>query len=219
MGAKTWMLVFGDGDIAAELNQSPRLDREASVAVATAFFPDEALEPLPDGALDCTNPPDDQVFAARLGGLTVIAAVEFAIDYPSRLPTRFLQAAGTGTVILHAMHSVVDWFAFAVWKNGQLVRSLSAAPDGGVMEDIGERLAFEQPYWEGRHPVDDPEDLEAGEEPYPLPFHPLELGEAALRELLGYQLEGRVDPALLDATTIPMLRFQRRKKKKFLGLW
>jgi hypothetical protein len=39
--------------------------------------------------------------------------------------------------ILHAMHSVVDWLAFAVWEDNRLIRSLSLAPDGGIIEDIG----------------------------------------------------------------------------------
>ena len=107
--------------------------------------------------------------------------------------------------MLHAMHSVVDWFAFAVWEDGVLRRSLSVAPDEGVMEDIGSRMAFELPYWNGAHPAVDPD-----EEPdsYPLPFHPLELGEAALREFFGFQLEGYLDAALLEPERIRMLRFE-----------
>lgn len=54
------------------------------------------------------------------------------------------------------MHSVVDWFAFAVWTDGELVRSLSiSGGEGRIIEDIGQRLSFEPPYWEGTHPVDD----------------------------------------------------------------
>ncbi|MDG6103769.1 hypothetical protein Daura_24375 [Dactylosporangium aurantiacum] len=77
-------------------------------------------------------------------------------------------------------HSVVDWLAFAVWDDGRLVRSLSLAPDHGVIEDLGDPL----PYWRGEHPVDPHPD------PYPLPFHPLDLGERALVELFGFYAEG-----------------------------
>jgi hypothetical protein len=83
------------------------------------------------------------------------------------------------------MHSVVDWFAFAHWNNGRLVRSLSLSPDSGILEDIGLKLAFEEPYWSGQHPAGDDEDDE-----YPLPFHPLDLGEAALSEFFGGQIDG-----------------------------
>ena len=42
---------------------------------------------------------------------------------------------------------------------------------------------------------------------YPLPFHPLELGEEALREFFGFQLEGLVDETLLEPEDIVMLCF------------
>ena len=73
-----------------------------------------------------------------------------------------------------------------------------------MIEDIGERLAFELPYWDGEHPAVDPEEEPDG---YPLPFHPLELGEQALREFFGFQLEGSVDVKLLEPERIHMLRF------------
>ncbi|WP_405605221.1 DUF6928 family protein [Streptomyces sp. NBC_01410] len=37
------------------------------------------------------------------------------------------------------------------------------------------------------------------EEPYPLPFHPLDLGEEALRALCGFIQEGRPEPDDVDA--------------------
>jgi hypothetical protein len=49
------------------------------------------------------------------------------------------------------MHSVSDTLAFAVWKDGVLVRSLSLSPHGGIAEDLGERLEFEEAYWAGEH--------------------------------------------------------------------
>ena len=107
---------------------------------------------------------------------------------------------------LHAMHSVVDWLAFAQWKDGQLVRSLSLSPDSGILEDIGERLRFEEPFWAGRHPATDDDGYD-----YPFPFHPLELGEAALKEFFGYQLEGFIDPAQLEPETIPLVKYKRSR--------
>lgn len=214
MGAKTWMLVRTSGVVRDVLSGHPTLDREATAALAGSLFPKERLEPLEDGDLSYTCPPDDEVHMACFGGLSIIAAKEFGIDYPSRLETRFRQGPHTDMVCLHAMHSVVDWFAFAVWKNGSLVRSLSLSPDSGLLEDHGTHLPFELPFWSGEHPAVDPEDLEEGEEPYPFPFHPLELGEAALKEFFGYQLEGLVDDSLLKPESVPLARF-RRKKKRF----
>jgi hypothetical protein len=48
---------------------------------------------------------------------------------------------------------------------------------------------------------------------YPFPFHPLELGEAALSDLFGYQLEGFIDEGLVQPETIPLLRFKRSKRR------
>lgn len=211
------MAVFADGDARQILASQPTLDREEARRIASALFPKEKLEPLADTCLTWTSPPDDEIHIGCFPRLTIIAAKEFAIDNPSALHARFLSFAGARSVHLHAMHSVVDWFAFAVWRNGKLERSLSLSPDSGIVEDIGQRLSFEVPYWDGAHPAIDPEDMEEGEPAYPFPFHPLELGEAALAEFFGYQLEGYVDSFPVNTETIPLLRFKR--KKSFFGLW
>lgn len=216
MGAKTWMLVYAESDARTALAARPALDRGASAAEAARLFPKDKLEALADGSLAWTNPPDKELNIGCFEGVTVVAAKEFGIDHPSKLDRRFLEHAQGRTVCLHAMHSVVDWFAFAVWRNGVLVRSLSLSPDSGILEDLGERLPFELPYWAGQHAAVDPDDEDEAS-PYPFPFHPLELGEAALAALFGYQLEGFVDPALLDPEQVPLLRFKR--KRALFGLW
>lgn len=208
MGAKTWMLVYANEAPGAVLKSKPNLDRAASSALAQKLFPNERHAPLEDGSLSFTNPPDEELVVGCFPGVSIVAAKEFAIDYPSRLPEAFIGQSLGSTVYLHAMHSVVDWFAYAIWHNGKLERSLSLSPDSGVLEDIGIKLPFEEPYWEGRHPAVDPE-----EEPsaYPFAFHPLELGEAALLEFFGYQLEGFMDPSHLEPEDIPLMRFKRSK--------
>ncbi len=207
MGAKTWMLVYADEAPAAALRAMPALYREASLALAHRLFPGERLEPLPDGSLAQTNPPDDELLVGCFPGVAVVAAKEFAIDHPARLPASFLDVSIGRTIHLHAMHSVVDWLAFAVWRDGQLLRSLSLSPDTGVIEDLGDKLPFEAPYWAGLHPAVDPDDEDAAD--FPLVFHPLEMGEAALAAFFGYQLEGFVDPSLLAPEDIPLMRFKR----------
>lgn len=178
--------------------------------LATALFPGEKLELVGEGDLSHTCPPDDEIHIGCFAGVSVVAAKEFGIDHPSRLPRSFIAAGSSGTVYLHAMHSVVDWFAYARWIDGKLVRSLSLSPDGGVLEDIGQRMPFEEPYWTGQHPA-----IGEGEEPgnYPFPFHPLDLGEAALRELFGYQLEGFIDSTLLEPESIQLMQFKRSRSK------
>jgi hypothetical protein len=211
MGAKTWMLVYSDGNAKEILKTYPALDRDATLALARKLFPGETFEPLDDGSLDYTSPADDKLVIGCFPGVSVVAAGEFGIDYPSRLPAAFLDPSLGRTVHLHAMHSVVDWFACAIWEGGKLTRSLSLSPDSGILEDIGPRRPFEEPYWAGKHPVGDPEDRENA---YPLPFHPLELGEEALLDFFGYQLEGVVDDTQLDAEEIALMRFKRSKESK-----
>ena len=207
MGAKTWMLVYADANAREALGAKPQLDRAATQKLAGTLFPGEKLDPAGEGDLSHTCPPDSELHIGCFAGVSVIAAKEFGIDYPSRLPQRFIAAGGSGTITLHAMHSVVDWFAYAQWSNGELLRSLSLSPDSGILEDIGQRLPFEAPYWSGEHPAVEGDE----EDTYPFPFHPLDLGEAALRELFGYQLEGYVDASLLEPESIPLIRYSRSR--------
>lgn len=206
MGAKTWMLVYAEQSAREALRRRPQLDREATLKFANKLFPKAKLVPIGDGDLSYTSPPDNEIHIGCFLGVSVVAAKEFGIDYPSKVPASFLQVGANGMVYLHAMHSVVDWFAFAQWKNGQLQRSLSLSPDSGVLENIGAKLPFEEPYWAGQRPVSDSPE-EASE--YPFPFHPLELGEAALGELFGYQLEGSGPADIPDPETITLVKFKR----------
>jgi hypothetical protein len=210
MGAKTWMLVYGKPNARDALKGKPTLDRDATRKFVGELFPKEKLEPLEDGNLAFACPPNSEICVGCFPGVAVVAAKEFGGDYPSRLPASFIDAGKDGTIHLHAMHSVVDWFAFGYWSQGKLVRALSVAPDNGILEDIGGRLSFEMPFWSGDKPApDDPDEAEKSE--YPLPFHPLDLGEAALAEFFGYHLEGDISQDAVDPTTIPLMRFKRRR--------
>lgn len=206
MGAKTWTLTYSNGNSREILESNPELDRDATNALVRTLFPTETIELLEDGELSSTYPEDNEILVGCFPGLSIISATEFGIDFPSKLHSKFLEKATGHTVHLHAMHSVADWFAFAVWKNGTIQRSLSISPEFGIMEDIGPRLLFEEPYWLGQHPVFDPEDEGFD---YPFVFHPLELAEAALREFFGYQLEGSYDPNRLKPEQIPLIRYKR----------
>jgi hypothetical protein len=208
MGAKTWMLVYSNGPARTILKAAPVLDRAATLAFAQQLFPADKLTEIEDGSLSYTNPPDDELVVGCFPGLSVIAAAEFGIDYPSQLPAEFVARGRGQTLTLHAMHSVVDWFAYAIWQDGKLQRALSLSPDSGILEDIGPKLPFEAPYWAGEHPAIDPED-EDEENPYPFVFHPLELGEAALLDCFGYQIEGFVDPEHLEPEDVVLMRFRR----------
>ena len=214
MGAKTWMLVYAESNAREALAARPPLDRDATRRLAEKLYPREELQLLGDGDLSYTCPPDNELHIGCFPGVSIIAAREFGIDSPSALPQAFIKAGGRGRIYLHAMHSVVDWFAFAIWSDGSLIRSLSLSPDSGIIENVGQQLPFEEPYWSGRHLAVDDEEADD----YPFKFHPLDLGEAALNDLFGYRLEGIDDPARLDPTSIPLVRY-RRSAARWWRFW
>ena len=119
MGAKTWMLVYANGDVGEALRGGPQLDREATLKLASHLFSRDKLVPIGDGDLSYTCPPDDELHIGCFPGISILAAKEFGIDYPSKLPMPFVVAGGSGSVYLHAMHSVVDWLAFAFMDQWQ----------------------------------------------------------------------------------------------------
>lgn len=215
MGAKTWMLVYSEGDIPSVLRAAPPLDRAATRQFVESLHRDMKLHDKGERTLyDLPNPPDELLYATVFPGVRILATGEAGKDYPSKIDRRFIEAAGKGTLTLHAMHSVVDWFAYAIWRDGKLVRALSVSPDSGILENIGTPLPFEEPYWAGKHPVEPAEASERGEddeddgEKHALPFHPLDLAEEALRALFGFVYEGVPLESDPDLSTIQLAVFE-----------
>lgn len=201
MGAKTALLAYAAKDSVESLRQAREFDPAATLALVAATHPAWEGTASSDGDLfDGCYPPEGTVYAGSFPGIDILCDLDVMDYLPSEFPVRYLDAAAGRRVILHAMHSVTDTFAFAIWKNGSLVRSLCLSPDDGIVENIGNPLPFEAPYWAGEHPAGDR---------YPLPFHPLELGgEAALREFFGFIIEGRRQPTDIDAESVKLAGFQ-----------
>ncbi|MGW6707052.1 DUF6928 family protein [Streptomyces sp. NPDC054956] len=190
MGAKTGLLAYADGDIPAALRRATAAGAGETEELVGRLYPGWGTQPAEGESLgEGTYPADGLTYAASFPGVDIVCDRRLMTVRPSRLPAHLVVAGAGRRMVLHAMHSVVDALTFAVWEDGRLVRSLSLSPDSGVVEDIGEPYAFEAPYWAGEHPVERDPDWE-DETPYPLPFHPLELGEAALRGFFGFALEG-----------------------------
>ncbi|MDT7842104.1 DUF6928 family protein [Streptomyces justiciae] len=211
MGAKTGLLVYSDGEAPGLLRRVGSSEVARTVDVMRRLYPGGEFETCEGGELwDGLYPPKGMAYAASWPGVEIVGDQRVMIDFPSRLAEHLVTASAGRRLVLHAMHSVVDWLAFAVWDDGRLLRSLSLSPDSGIIENIGELLPFERPYWAGEHPVDVIPWPDEDEEPYPLPFHPLELGEAALRALCGFVLEGRPDPDDIDASAIVLHGFRVR---------
>ncbi|GIF42399.1 DUF6928 family protein [Actinoplanes xinjiangensis] len=207
MGAKTALLAFSDGDLRpALISEIPSLQTEAERLVH-AVHPGREVTPTEDEFLTrLSYPPADRTYARVLAGAEILCDRRLVLDRPSELPEHLLKLGEGRRILMHGMHSVNDLLCFAVWENGTLIRSLSLSPDGGITENIGEPLVFEHPFWAGEHPVEADPDWE-DEEPYPLSFHPLEMGEEALRALYGFVREGYPQPDDINADAVRLHGF------------
>lgn len=208
VGAKTALLAFADGDIRPALLRAVPAERSATEALVRQVHPGYVVAPADDSTLfDDIYPPDDTTYATVLAGAELYCDQRLVLDRPSELPEHLRRAGAGRRIIMHAMHSVVDWLAFAVWEDGVLIRSLSLSPDGGIRENVGKPYDFELPYWAGEHPVE-PVPGWPDQGPYPLPFHPLALGEEALRALFGFVVEGYPDPDDIDPEAVHLHGFR-----------
>jgi hypothetical protein len=204
-GAKTALLAFADGDLRPALLGATRSERAEVERLVRQLYPGYLVASADDGTLsDDLYPPDDITYATVLAGTELLCDRRLVLDYPSELPEHLRNAGAGRRIIMHGMHSVVDWLCFAVWEDGRLVRSLSLSPGSGIRENIGEPYDFEVPYWAGEHSVPGWPDWQ----PYPLPFRPLELGEEALRALFGFVVEGRLRPDDLDVEAVHLHGFR-----------
>ncbi|QSR27288.1 hypothetical protein CFH99_16835 [Nocardioides aromaticivorans] len=183
------------------LRGEPELDEEATADLVARLHPRAALTELGYGdLLENPNPPDREAWAAVYPGVAIVCTSRVAKDRPTDIDPAILGAMPGRTTYVAAMHSVVDWFAYAIWDaDGELVRSLSLSPDDGIIEDVGERRDFEAPYWAGEH---------AEEDDYPLPFHPLDFGEDALVDLFGFCFEGDLPHDGTDVEDVTLLGFR-----------
>jgi len=206
VGAKTALLVYTERHPAELLRQTPELDRDAASALVAATHPGwTGTATFTESLPDCVYPPDGVVYAGSFPGIDVLCDQQAMVDRPSsQLAAHLLAPGAHRKTILHGMHSVVDWFGYAIWEDGVLLRSLSLAPDEGIIENIGPPLPFEAPFWAGEHPAVPMR----GRPEYSLPFHPLDLGEAALRDLLGFAMEDRVLDSDIDASAIYLAGFE-----------
>lgn len=201
MGSKAAVVVFVEAEPERVFRDSVVIDRAKSQRLAEMALGATSHEA---GllALDLAVWPDSgMVCAASLPEYEVVCSRELARRQPSELTEWISQVASGRDAYAVFMHSAEDWGAFAIWSDGRLVRSLSVSPDSGVIEDVGERLAFEVPFWEGEHSV------RSGVE-YSLPFHPIDFGNEALREFFGFILEGHEDESSVDPEEVEIPAFR-----------
>lgn len=217
MGAKAWFIAYLDGpDALARLPNPPAFDPEATEALARRLFPDRDLTPGETGDLSMLAPDENDLVVGAYGPLRIAAHLDLALDRPSQLPARWLEPGGAGLVCVFGLHSVVDWFAFATWRAGALVRALSLAPDDGVIETIGEPMPAEAPFWAGERALEMGGDAD---EAYPPPFHPHDLAPEIMADLVGFSFEGDPSQWRFDPFDTPAQAYAVAKKKPWWRPW
>ena len=82
------------------------------------------------------------------------------------------------------------------------------------MESSGDALVFERPYWDGAHAVES-----LGDDPYPLPFHPLELAETSLLHHFGFQFEGFPRDWVVEPEDVGLATFKIDAKRPRWKFW
>lgn len=211
MGAKTALLAFADGDLRPVLRAaatSAAAESDRAEELVRAAHPGYAVRPVGGSTLlDGAYPDDDVTYATVLAGATILCDRRFMLRCPSQLPEHLIRAAAGRRIILHSMHSVSDWFGFAVWEGGALIRALSVSTNDGIAENIGVPFNFERPFWAGQRPI---EPIQGPPDPtsHAVPFHPVELGEAVLRAVFGFVAEGRREPDDVNADQVLLQGFR-----------
>jgi hypothetical protein len=211
VGAKTAILAFADGAIRFPvLSGAIRSEAVEVEDLVRRMFPGYQVASLDERTLwDSVYPDDDVTYATALTGVDLFCDGRLVLDRPSELPARFHEIAAGRRIIMHGMHSVVDWVCFAVWEDGHLVRSLSVSPGNGIQENIGDPFDFELPFWDGPDRVESVSGWsDQTPDRHPLPFHPLQMGEEALRALFGFVIEGYRSSEDLDTKAIPLRGFR-----------
>ena len=169
--------------------------------VIAVLFPRTEYTQADPVSLDTGWFPDrETIRVAKFDGGLLLATRDAALFNPTKLNKRYLKPKLGATVALLTQQSTHDMFAFSRWRQGTLVRSLSVNPVGGVWETVGRRERWETPFWNGERAVDSE---------YPLPFHPLDLSDTALRHVLRLHVDGAPDEGLVDPSTVILQTYTR----------
>ena len=210
MGAKTEMLAFAHGDIADVLHRPEASDPAAAEELMRRLAPRWQVEPAKGESLaEATYPPRDTVYVLSVPGLDLVCGLDFLREGGSSLPEHVLDEGIGRRIVWHRMHSGTDGVEIALWSDGVLVRAVGIDGVNGVVEDVGDPLPFEAPFWAGQHPHE-PERfiVGAGPSPFPTPFHPLAFGNEAVRALFGFTVEGRRLPDDVDPWAVRLHGFR-----------
>ena len=227
MGSRAAVIMFADQAPREVLRSGLVIDEERSRQLAGELLGGVAEEVEVLGLDLALWPARGVVTAASAPGLEIVSSRELVRDRPSELTGEVARLGGGRDAYGVFLESSEDWIGFATWSGGVVTRSVSVGVASGVIEEIGEPLAFEETFWAGEQPVRHlPE--------YPLPFHPIELGNEALKAFFGFVIEGSLDGTSVepdeievatyraaDRATPDASRMQRREvpQSEWAGTW
>ena len=193
MAMDSAIVMYADGNPADVLRAYPVLDKPATRALAERLFPGAALTEIGDQLLlDALSPPEHVAYVGCFPGLDLVCSWSIMPDRPSLLDPAILAATERPNAYLHAVHADAGWCSFGQWRGGTLVRACSAGSADGLLEDLGDHLAFERDFW--------------GDDG--LTEAPFALGQAALHGLFGIALppDGHIDD--VDPELIPVVGYR-----------
>jgi hypothetical protein len=128
MGARAALLSFAAGLPRDVLLGYPEPDVAASRALVEAAFPGREIAREADTILDAAIwPTMGSACAGVFGDAAVLTSEDLAVSQPSALTDLVVRLAPERRAYAVFMSSVVDWYAFAVWDRGRLIRSFSAS--------------------------------------------------------------------------------------------
>jgi hypothetical protein len=197
VGAKAAFAVVVEGDVRESLRRA-QPDAAAAAELLAVWLPAHSWSEPELSTLDATIYPSAAVGVLRVPGVDLVCSDDVLNWLVDGLPAQVRDAVGDRRLAVLAMHSVTDSLAFAVWEGGVRTRALAMDLESGIGLDEGVPLPVEGSFWAGQHPI--------GED-YPLPFHPLDLGEEMLRETLGFVLEGTPAPGDVEPWDVPVFAF------------
>jgi hypothetical protein len=200
MGIDLALLAIADS---AAPDLSRPLTADASEIVHALFprtsYVSQGPSPLDSGSL----PARGDLWVGRFQGGILLSTRDAHLYNPTKLAKRYLKPALGAGVTLITQRSSNDMFAYARWTDGRLTRSISVNPIGRIWESIGPPEPWERPFWRGDRPV-------GGD--YPLPFHPLDMSDAALRSVLRLHYEGPPEAGLIEPASVVLHVYQATRR-------
>lgn len=195
MGSKVSILAFAS-EVPSVVLHADLVDQASASRELIESVLRERMEPVREVTLDeALWPLPGVACAGSFEGLELVTSLDLRQGKPSDMSSDVRRVGGDRNAFAVFMDSAIDWAAFAMWERGHLARSVSLSYEGGVVENEGVQLEFEQAFWALSTDV-------------ALGFHPLELGNEALRAFFGFVQEGRWDEHGVDPEEITLTEYR-----------